>query len=151
MRFSASGDLRDVVCSINDIPADYPGHVTIVINDLNPRIAARNLLILLAIAGAKDTNLAADLTLHLWYSVFLSAGHNERMSATIVNSLASMKERHMDWQSGKLRVISDLSDAVYAHLIGYLDQEDPLDPKAAAKAYSKVKYVYSFSCAMPKS
>jgi hypothetical protein len=124
--------------------------VSVIINDLNPRIAARNLLILLAIAGAKDTILDADLALHLWYSAFIPSGHNMRMSTTLVNSLASMKEDHMDWRSDKLRVISDLSPAVYAHFIGYLDQEDPLDPKAAAKAYSNVTYVHKFCCARPK-
>ncbi len=46
----ASGDLRNVIKSVNSLPTNYSGKLNIVLNDRNPLVAARNALILSVLA-----------------------------------------------------------------------------------------------------
>lgn len=71
----ASGDLRNVVRTINELPDNYSGHVTIVLNDRQPMIVARNLLILTILGTISDNAEAADVALHFWYSAFVPQSH----------------------------------------------------------------------------
>jgi hypothetical protein len=140
--YLASGDLRDIVLSINAIPADYPGRISITINDANPYITARNLLIILAIAGVKSTSLAVDIALHLWYSAFIPIAYNDRIIAFLLPTLATVKEHRLDWSSGGLRVIADLTPATKGLLMSYYYQEKLPDIKVATENYLKVMSVH---------
>ncbi|KDQ26755.1 hypothetical protein PLEOSDRAFT_168906 [Pleurotus ostreatus PC15] len=53
--FAASGDIRNMVQTVNGLPVDYAGKCSIVLNDKNPIIVARNMLILYTLL-ADDTN-----------------------------------------------------------------------------------------------
>ncbi|KAJ8695118.1 hypothetical protein PTI98_007733 [Pleurotus ostreatus] len=46
LSFAASGDIRNMVQTVNGLPVDYAGKCSIVLNDKNPIIVARNMLIL---------------------------------------------------------------------------------------------------------
>ncbi|KAK0490418.1 hypothetical protein IW261DRAFT_1432010 [Armillaria novae-zelandiae] len=46
LAFIASGDLRNVVRTVNELPENYAGTLKIVLNDKNCRIVSRNLIIL---------------------------------------------------------------------------------------------------------
>ena len=50
----ASGDLRNVVRSVNALPEDYAGHLDIIINDKNPLVVLRNVIILMILGFVED-------------------------------------------------------------------------------------------------
>lgn len=52
--FVASGDLRNFVRTVNELPEDYTGSLNVLLNDRNPWICCRNLLILLILGGMSD-------------------------------------------------------------------------------------------------
>jgi hypothetical protein len=70
--FAASGDLRNVVKTVVGIPDQYKGNCTVVLNDLEFAIVARNAIMLL-IAFHFDADTAVPLIIHLWYSALLPA------------------------------------------------------------------------------
>lgn len=70
---SASGDLRNLIMTVNDLPDNYKGKCDILCNDLNGIVVNRNLVMLFVLltAGA-DIVEAAELAVHLMYSAALS-------------------------------------------------------------------------------
>ncbi len=50
----ASGDLRNMVRTINKLPGDYNGTIKIVLNDFNPIVVCRNLMILSILGIVED-------------------------------------------------------------------------------------------------
>ncbi|RXW25332.1 hypothetical protein EST38_g534 [Candolleomyces aberdarensis] len=71
LAFVASGDLRHVMKTVNSLPSNFTGKLDILINDANPYVFCRNLVLLLILACVPDEKLAADVALHFWYSVFM--------------------------------------------------------------------------------
>ncbi len=69
-QFEASGDLRNVVETVNGIPNDFKQKCTIVINDKDPTIIIRNAIFLLLAFIFQDGE-ASELIVHLWYSASL--------------------------------------------------------------------------------
>ncbi|KAI5892475.1 uncharacterized protein SCHCODRAFT_02292327 [Schizophyllum commune H4-8] len=70
--FAASGDIRNLVSTVNGLPDDYSGTCRILINDSSPCVTTRNLLILYALLRAgRPIEDAAESALHLWYSAIL--------------------------------------------------------------------------------
>ncbi|CAA7262883.1 unnamed protein product [Cyclocybe aegerita] len=65
--FAASGDLRNVVTSINSLPESYQLPCSIVVNDFETCIVLRNLLLLFTFVSFPPDE-AAEMALHLWYS-----------------------------------------------------------------------------------
>lgn len=73
MIVSASGDIRNVILTVNDLPDNYTGKCSILCNDINGVVVNRNLVILFVLltAGA-DVAEAAELAVHLMYSAALT-------------------------------------------------------------------------------
>jgi len=69
---TASGDLRNVVLSVADLPPGYRSPLNIVINDLELDIVARNLIFLLIMFNEEDPNTAAEAMIHVWYSALVT-------------------------------------------------------------------------------
>ncbi|ORY90149.1 hypothetical protein BCR35DRAFT_343644 [Leucosporidium creatinivorum] len=67
----ASGDIRHLVLSINGLPDDYSGNLTLLLNDRDSTVTYRNLLLLEILTSVKDVNEAAETATHLWFSAFL--------------------------------------------------------------------------------
>ncbi|KAK7685060.1 hypothetical protein QCA50_011897 [Cerrena zonata] len=82
--FAASGDLRNAVYTVNSLPMNYSGHLTVVMNDHDPQVTFRNLLLLMLLGSISDIKAAAELTLHLWYSVCLPTPY--KLSATVLST-----------------------------------------------------------------
>ncbi|KAI5479842.1 hypothetical protein MNV49_002654 [Pseudohyphozyma bogoriensis] len=70
LAFVASGDLRNLVTTINALPADFNKKITIVLNDFSPVITSRNLALLLLLGKTPNAKDAAESALHVWYSAF---------------------------------------------------------------------------------
>lgn len=67
----ASGDIRNIVTTVNALGSDYSGQLNILLNDLNPHVVSRNIALLLILGTIPDEVIAADIALHFWYSVFM--------------------------------------------------------------------------------
>jgi len=67
MVIKGSGDLRNVITSINCLPDSYQLPCNVVINDPEMYIVLRNLLLLFTLASFPVDD-AAEMALHLWYS-----------------------------------------------------------------------------------
>lgn len=81
--FAASGDIRNVVKSIVGIPEEYQGQCTVVINDINFSIVARNAIMLLTTLQFQP-EVAAPMIIHLWYSVLLPASMLQALQDSIL-------------------------------------------------------------------
>ncbi|KAF8211098.1 hypothetical protein K438DRAFT_1959290 [Mycena galopus ATCC 62051] len=71
--FAASGDIRNIIMTVNDLPDNYTGKCSILCNDRNSIVVNRNLVILFVLltAGANVAD-AAELATHLMYSAALT-------------------------------------------------------------------------------
>jgi hypothetical protein len=128
-----------VILTINSIPKDYTGKIFVAINDWQPRVAARNLLLLLAITGVRNQDLAADIALHLWYSAFIPKEYNDRIAAFSTAAMSTMSDGRLDWEDGgRLRIICDLTEPFADTLKTYFDLRRPLEANHASQEYVKV-------------
>ncbi|KAK0238484.1 hypothetical protein EDD85DRAFT_826999 [Armillaria nabsnona] len=72
--FAASGDIRNLVETVNGLPKHYQGKCDILLNDIDPIVVNRNLIILFALLGSGPSmDEAAELATHLMYSAALPA------------------------------------------------------------------------------
>jgi len=63
-----------VVRTINELPSDYSGELTIILNDREPMIVLRNMLLLMILGTMpKEIGIprAADVALQNWGSTFI--------------------------------------------------------------------------------
>ncbi|THH29538.1 hypothetical protein EUX98_g4649 [Antrodiella citrinella] len=88
----ASGDLRDLIHTVNQIPLDYTGQLTVLLNDRDATVTIRNLLILLILGREPDTAKAAELALHLWYSAFVQASHQTAILSLALSVVEELKK-----------------------------------------------------------
>ena len=82
--FLASGDLRNVVRTVNELPSNYSGKLTILLNDREPTIVLRNMLLLMILGTIPDTSQAADIGLHFWGSAFIQTAHQFMLSKILM-------------------------------------------------------------------
>jgi hypothetical protein len=68
--FAASGDIRNVIKTIIGLPEEYDGHCTVVVNDINFTVIARNIILLLT-ALILEPEIAVPIMIHIWYSVLI--------------------------------------------------------------------------------
>jgi hypothetical protein len=80
--YSALGDLRNVMATVNNLPSDYTGTCTIVLNSLNTYVASRTLITLYLLLGATPVDEAAEGALHLGYSASLTPEMAGYLAAT---------------------------------------------------------------------
>jgi len=73
--YAGYGDLRNVVQSLSSLPASYDKPVTMVVNDMDFDVVARNLIMLLILMSLEDEAEAVDCVLHLWYSTMIRQSH----------------------------------------------------------------------------
>jgi hypothetical protein len=69
--FAGSGDLRNIIRTINELPSNYSGEITVLLNDREPVVVARNIMLLLILSHTDDRFKAADHALHAFYSAFM--------------------------------------------------------------------------------
>jgi hypothetical protein len=109
----ASGDLRNVIRTVNELPSDYSGELTILLNDCEPAIVLRNMSLLIILGTIEDTNLAADAALHFWCSAFVQM-HHAILYAPIWMQLLNKLGQPDQW-SVKLGENSVMTGAVSEH------------------------------------
>lgn len=67
----ASGDLRHVVKTVSSLPQSYNKNLSIVINDIDFDVVARNTIMLLLALTISNEAEAAETVLHFWYSALV--------------------------------------------------------------------------------
>ncbi|KAG6839948.1 hypothetical protein C0991_010143 [Blastosporella zonata] len=73
--FAASGDIRNLVRTVNSLPRGYRGKCHILLNDTDTIITNRNLVILYALLGSGPSiEESAEIATHLMYSSALPPG-----------------------------------------------------------------------------
>lgn len=109
LAFVASGDLRHVVRTINALPKDYAGRLSICLNDRSGLIVLRNIVLLGVLGRVPDISEAAEYALHIWYSIFLPAAYTVHVAPMIhklLNDVLSTTESTVDFTpSSKLTIV----------------------------------------------
>ena len=81
--FAASGDLRNVIKSYVGLPKGYNAKCTLVLNDKEFIVVARNAIMLLA-ALHFDPETSVPMIIHLWYSALLPAAIVDALRLSIL-------------------------------------------------------------------
>ncbi|KAK0202289.1 hypothetical protein DFS33DRAFT_1434619 [Desarmillaria ectypa] len=110
MAFLASGDFRNVIRTINELPEDYAGTIKIVLNDFNPIVVCRNFIILSILGIVEDVEEAAEHALHLWYSIFQPLFYETRVLFPVIESQIL---QHLDGTSAQLTPSTTIFDEMF--------------------------------------
>jgi hypothetical protein len=89
---SASGDIRNLVQTITELPETYTGTCTCVLNDRDPNFVIRNAILLLTLV-LFPTDYAAEMMLHLWYSARLPSKSLDLFLETVVPLIRDVCEK----------------------------------------------------------
>ncbi|KDQ54026.1 hypothetical protein JAAARDRAFT_408569 [Jaapia argillacea MUCL 33604] len=84
--------LKNVVRTINSLPPNYSGQLTILLNDREPYVVIRNLVLLLLLGTVVDHTVAAEVALHFWYSAFVPSENSLHTSMTISTLLRDIPD-----------------------------------------------------------
>lgn len=106
--FIASGDLRNVIKTLNGLPLDYSGRCTLVVNDFHPQVAVRNvvLLCMLLDPSGPSPELTAEAVLHAIYSSSVTSAQSKFISgwmdrvSQFIEGASSLYHGEMDFGSG---------------------------------------------------
>ncbi|KAL4252947.1 MYND-type zinc finger protein samB [Abortiporus biennis] len=88
--FNASSDFRNVIRTVNKLPNDYSGHLVIVLNDSDCWVTARNIVLLLMLSTYRDPDQAAELAVHLWFSLFVTIKHQYNILDQLLKFLSTI-------------------------------------------------------------
>ena len=80
--------------TIISLPENYSGHLDILMNDINPLVTARNVMLLLLLGTIVDEDMAVDVALHFWYSVFMPAEHHIQICSAVTPFMHHALERY---------------------------------------------------------
>ncbi|KAK5735629.1 hypothetical protein LTR17_007980 [Elasticomyces elasticus] len=129
--FAASGDLRNVVKSLAALPTTYKNSVSLVLNDRDFEIVARNTLMLLAACAIPEKSTAVDLILHLWYSstirpkhLYLLTTHVRPLIEDVVRKVAGKAADSLQrktWNFGGITVRLSLPQGMWSELLPYFE------------------------------
>ncbi|KAL7808180.1 hypothetical protein V8C26DRAFT_304456 [Trichoderma gracile] len=97
--FAASGDLRNVVRTLAEIPSSYNEPVTVTINDRDFDIVARNAILLLIALVLDDVEEAIDCIIHVWYSALIRPSDLEILQQRIRPLIENVCEKVKGKQS----------------------------------------------------
>lgn len=86
---TASGDLRNLVRTVNGLPHDYEGKLTVLLNDRDPFVIMRNISLLMILGTIADRRKAVDTALHFWYSAFIPNEYHSEL-LLIVTSIMTV-------------------------------------------------------------
>ncbi|KAK0466665.1 hypothetical protein IW261DRAFT_1346445 [Armillaria novae-zelandiae] len=138
LAFVASGDLRNMVRTINELPGDYSGTIKIVLNDFNPIVVCRNLMTLSILGIIEDVEEAAEHALHLWYSIFQPLSYETRVLVPVSESKIFRNINDTPTQlTPSTTVCTTFSSNTIAFLLDQLRLKDR-DPPVANNALNRI-------------
>ncbi|KAF7175088.1 hypothetical protein CNMCM7691_006492 [Aspergillus felis] len=131
MLFAASGDLRNIVKTIAQLPSSYSQPLELTINDRDFETVAHNVILLLIALIVEEVDEAVDCIIHLWYSAFVRESDvdllRHRIRPLIEDVCNKIKDKKPEsllaktWTFGRhsLRVILERSS--WDRLLTFLD------------------------------
>jgi hypothetical protein len=135
----ASGDIRNVIKTISQLPKGHDKPVSITINDLDFDIVARNVIMLLVALTAEDQDEAIDCIIHIWYSAFIRKSDLEiiqrRVRPLIANICEEQKDKPADhsivttWKFGRWSLKLDLQKSAWDNLLLFTEVPEGLAAK----------------------
>lgn len=139
-----SGDLRNIR-TINELPSDYSGELTVLIDDRKTILLARNIILLLILGCVPDINKAAEYALHVWYSAFLPIDYDLDVKAVLspfLETLQISKTKNVTFSS-RLGQTSDLSGMVEPVVLEYYCYmvQSKIDRAAALAELKRVRCI----------
>lgn len=93
---AASGDLRNLAVTVNTLSLSFNKKLTLVINDLNPFVSMRNLVLFAILAQVPNIEDAAELALHFWGSIAFTTEMHFKLVGVVKGLLGSLKPRGRD-------------------------------------------------------
>lgn len=125
----ASGDLRNIVRTINELPSNFSGKISILLNDREPIIVVRNIILLVILGTISEKEIATDLALHFWYSAMVPAEYDVQLQQVLLRFVETLDRSEPDilsmstplgpssTLSGKTgpRVMTALAQMTYIH------------------------------------
>lgn len=118
--FTASGDLRHFMKTVNELPEDYNGSLRVILNDKQPVICLRNLMLLITLAKADSIPKAAEIALHLWYSAFVQSGHSDSVLSILREFLPTISRPTFKLQLGDVLTINASFSAKIAEIFALM-------------------------------
>ncbi|KAJ5761103.1 hypothetical protein N7520_008259 [Penicillium odoratum] len=100
--FAASGDIRNLVRTVANLPSSYNQSVEAIINDRDFDIVAQNLILLLIALVVENVHEAVDCIIHLWYSTLVRTSDIEILHTRILPLIEDISEKVKDKPPGKL-------------------------------------------------
>ncbi|KAL6789236.1 hypothetical protein J3E68DRAFT_444094 [Trichoderma sp. SZMC 28012] len=145
--FAASGDLRNVVKTIAQVPTSYTKPIEITINDNDLDVVARNAIILLIALVADGIDDAVDCIIHVWYSALIRKSDLETLQ-NIPPFIKSVCDRFKDedpdelirqtWSLGKRSLTLVMPKSSWDRLLAYIKIPEGLTAERASRVRKAV-------------
>ncbi|PKK48400.1 hypothetical protein CI102_8134 [Trichoderma harzianum] len=117
--FAASGDLRNVVKTIAQVPDGYTKPIEVTINDNDLDVVARNAIILLIALVSDNADEAVDCIIHVWYSALIRK-----------SDLDMLQQKTWRFEKGSLRLV--LPKSFWDRLLAYVSIPEGLTADQAS-------------------
>ena len=99
---TASGDPRNIVKTFAALPQTYHGTLSVTMNDHDPHIVARNIIICILAASVGDTGEASESIIHIWYSAFIRQADLDLLTAHVLPLVQDVSSKIGDKSSASL-------------------------------------------------
>ncbi|KAH6968167.1 hypothetical protein DER45DRAFT_495904, partial [Fusarium avenaceum] len=139
--FAASGDLRNVIKTISQLPEGHDKPLHITMNDIDFDIVARNVIMLLIALTCKDQDAAIDCIIHVWYSAFIRKSDLDIIQQRVRPLIADICEEHKDkpadgsiftkWEFGQRSLELDLQKSAWDKLLLFTEIPEGLTTEKA--------------------
>ena len=144
---TASGDPRHIFKTLANLPAEFDGSLEVIINDNEPHVVARNLIMLL-VALTCEPAIATEMILHLWYSLLIPSDTYQKLQndilpliadvlAKIANKPASSAQSKT-WEFGQSKLNLTTTKAVWQGMPTYITGCAGMTQDGAIAAYQAV-------------
>jgi hypothetical protein len=131
------------VRTVNELPVDYSGHITILLNDREPMIVLRNMLLLSLLGTTKGSSIAAEVALHFWCSAFLRSPHQVQLSRVIMRLATKLGEDSFSLELGKHSVMTGVISMRTKALLAMMARSD-IQLHEAGNEIHRIKFVIAF-------
>ncbi|KAM0712890.1 hypothetical protein Q7P35_000340 [Cladosporium inversicolor] len=138
--FAASGDLRNVVKTVGSPPNSYGGNISVIINDIDFDIVARNIILVLLALTIPDHQKAIETIIHCWYSAFIRPEDLQYLESlhslfqAVCDELADRGAASIEartWKFGKCSVSVMLDKEHWMQLLGFITLSKDLTTQQA--------------------
>jgi len=112
------------------LPESYSGTLTVTIDDHEPHITARNVILCILAASASNVNEASECIVHVWYSAFLRRSDLELLNVHVLPLVQEVCSKFEDessdslhlktWQAGKCSIRLGMTKEAWQLLLSCL-------------------------------